>query len=722
MVQTIEDTILCKRDIGTALFQIKKRCSDLDIADGADMLATIESEYQLMCDCFQKGMRDPNGDTIYMSLLKRTYQLYNIVRLASIVKHRSTLGTCKNIAKSINIQDGSVRMFLENFVQESTLVSLRYGCRQSTGQETLYADHQNYMERLFCSILVSGQWSDDTMSAYSQLIVSPTIEPADALLVVSAITLALMIVNDVNKWLTLVYVFENADEETLRQRALLGIALSLPTKESLIFHEVEETMDRLFESEDFRKQLVELQKQLLYCERAEDDSRKFQREILPTFVNKSKNGGSFGTDNIDELIGTDNIDDNVSIIEEKVENIKSMLEQGSDIYFDGFSKMKKFSFFYKLSNWFAPFDINHPDVSAALRGSRAVVAVAHMLEHSPFCDSDKYSFALAVTSVLDKLPNDMSKTIKEGWTMASGHESESESRAFIRRKYIQDFYRFFCLYPGRKDFNDPFEVIGTQDTAPCKRFFFVANRMLLRKYSDEIINLIAFLYEQCRYDLLQLVVRLRHDANVAGAGELLLLAKSYMKEGLYEEAKGLFDVVYSETNSTASLTGVAYSLFMLRRYSEAAIVYEDLLCREPNDSKNILYHALSLVNGGYIEEGMAKIFKLNYDDPDNMDVKRALAWGYLMRANPIQADEIYSMLIDEGTGVVTDILNCAYSKWILSKTEEAVSLFRRYEKKSMEDNGSCSLSDDLNADNEMLEKNGIKDYEKMLIVNLVERN
>ena len=57
--------------------------------------------------------------------------------------------------------------------------------------------------------------------------------------------------------------------------------------------------------------------------------------------------------------------------EERMEKLEAtyrrmmdMQKQGADIYFGGFSQMKRFPFFYDISNWLVPFYIQHPTCSA----------------------------------------------------------------------------------------------------------------------------------------------------------------------------------------------------------------------------------------------------------------------------------------------------------------------------------------------------------------------
>ena len=50
-------------------------------------------------------------------------------------------------------------------------------------------------------------------------------------------------------------------------------------------------------------------------------------------------------------------------MEESFQKMAEMQKQGTDIYFGGFSQMKRFPFFNELSNWFVPFYSHHPAVA-----------------------------------------------------------------------------------------------------------------------------------------------------------------------------------------------------------------------------------------------------------------------------------------------------------------------------------------------------------------------
>ena len=81
----------------------------------------------------------------------------------------------KAIADKISKQEDSILSTLEGYVQDCAMASLYDENEQKAAIRKVNAVHQQYIERLFNFILVSGQWNDDTASFYLSMIQSPTI-------------------------------------------------------------------------------------------------------------------------------------------------------------------------------------------------------------------------------------------------------------------------------------------------------------------------------------------------------------------------------------------------------------------------------------------------------------------------------------------------------------------------------------------------------------------
>lgn len=105
---------------------------------------------------------------------------------------------------------------------------------------------------------------------------------------VTAITLSVINVYCPRKWYTLVQVYLQATaagNTALAQCALVGWVWAMPPV-ALIhrFTEVEAALQALFAHQSLFTELAELQKQMMYCCRADSDTTEIQNNIIPTLM------------------------------------------------------------------------------------------------------------------------------------------------------------------------------------------------------------------------------------------------------------------------------------------------------------------------------------------------------------------------------------------------------------------------------------------------------
>lgn len=725
MKPTIKHTILADRNVDCALQMLSKRMNDLDISQYKIQMELIEADYKLMCDCFKRGINDPKGGDIYDSLLRRTYRLYSNVRLASLVKNRLALAQCKSVVDNNDWQEDSIKTTLEAYVQDVAMASLLEGDEQEISLKKTHAAHQRYIDNLFRAIIVAKQWNDDCAHFYRSLLLSPTIDQYDSLLIVSALTIALECVFDPNKWLTLVEVYNNSNIQELRQRALVGIAITMPDQETQLFPQLKEAISKLCSSESTRKELVELQIQLLYCIRTESDSAEIQRDIMPALIkNNSFRVTRDGIeekddDTMDDILGNDSTERKIEEMEQNINRMREMEKKGSDIYFGGFAHMKRFSFFDQISNWFTPFYMEHPDVTNAVKSDKASM-IEGVISHAPFCDSDKYSFAFALASVYDRLPDAVKEMLTQGSQKLIGSTTENDrnSSPYIRRMYLQNMYRFYNLYQDRNSFTNPFN--NKDNTLSAPQVFFFANKNVSPLMGESRLDVARVLFKWKFYDRVVEVLNIKQSADdhAPNEEELLLLANSYQRMGDVDKAASIFKQM---PQNRMALKGYAYTMFVMRKYQEAADIYSNLLNEAPDDKRMMLYNGLSLVNSGRQKEGMAFLFRLNYECPEDKNVMRALAWGHLSGGKPGEAERIYDLILEQDTTIGADLLNNGYAKWFIGKQGEAVELFKRYKEVFLKDNNK-TIEEDFTTDSYIFGKYNVKDFEIKIMISLVEND
>ncbi len=721
MKTNIKDLILEARNLGEALSRMKKYAADNALAAVEGEIDGIDDDYRLMRDFMMRGLKDPQADDVYCKMLRRAYRCYCMIKVASVVKKRIPFSSAKANARNTDVATDSIRRMLEGFVQEQAMSSLGFATADDGAAKKLYAAHQNYMDGLFDAFLTSDPWEPAYSSAVVSLLVSPTIDPNDAALLVSSLTLAVMNVFDPAKWLALVEIYKTTQSHTVRQRALVGLVLGMPHDDMSLFPEIGRAADWLCSDNGVRHELLELQMQIMYCLDTEADNAVIKKDIMPGLLKNSnlrlgRNGIVDADDDaMHDIFDSGATDREMEEMETSIKKVIDMQKSGIDVYYDGFSQMKRFPFFNRLSNWFCPFYMENPALDGVTRKFGKSKFLDTILSSSPFCDSDKYSFSLAMCSVIDSLPDNIKEIVSNGTAVETGMTAEKlSSPAYVRRSYLQDLYRFFRLNQYKSSFVNPFDEAANGTPA-----FFFANALLGRMAdSEEYTELMVFLAKRRKYELIDRMCG--GNSGCTDVKRMLVMASAKLHLGDTECAYRL----YCKANEASkgdiqAVRGLAQTAYLLGNYADAERYYGILVAEFPANTRMALYLGISQIYNGNVQTAMKTLFKLNYENPDDDDVRRTLAWGYLMEGKPAEAGRIYDKLLESSGKLPADMLNAAYSKWFVRDMEAAVALLRQYVELRAGDGGFDVLHGDFASDRVLLERNLISTSECHIMLDIV---
>lgn len=721
MKDIILHSILTERNLNKAIRLIRNKQAEGVLPKAPSSIEDIENDYSLMCGFLQRGFRDEQADTIYQGLLKKTYKLYTNLRIDHLKTTVRTFVEATSHACNIKDHLDDIKQHLEEYVQDIAILSLGNGINGTTSMHDIYERHQAFMDRTFNGILTSGQWPDDLSAQMKETLLSPTIDARDAGMLISAITLSCISVFDLNKWKTLTTLYTDSTDEHIRQRALVGWILSMPkNSDELAIPEICKTLETIYKIENCRREILELQIQLFYCCNTDADNRIIQNDILPTLIKNNDlhitRSGLIERDDDDalkDILDPETADREIEKLENTFERMRAMQKAGSDIYFGGFSQMKRFTFFYKLSNWFCPYYPQHPQIATAIEKIGTDNPLTKILNDGVFCDSDKYSFVLGLSSIMDKLPANIHEMIGSSMDYTFIQENnDTEHPAYIRRSYLQDLYRFFNLYQNKNDFSNPFVWNAS--------FFFAMEFSKGLSLQEERDKLAIFFFKRNLYnDILSMYanapIPVSRDAK-------FVLAQVYLRTSQLDKAQAIFEEISSSAPSDEyALRGLARIAFAQKRFGHAENLYEKLQSEHKENIKYKLNLAITRLHLKKISEGMDMLYRLYYENPQQKDIRRALAWGCLIYRKASEADKIYDTLISEKDPLPSDYLNAGYAKWILSKITEAVTLFRKYLSESNEtkDNG---IGEEFDNDQQILSDNGIGWAERMIMQDLISKN
>ena len=372
-----------------------------------DKLTEIRNDYQLMADYWRRGFDDPQRPMLYRQLLHRLYQLVVNRDLHERFMESPYLQGVYKRPRIVRTEwaVASIKSDLEAYVSDSVLLELEPQHVQQKKRMELNTRHQQLVNDIFDYILTSHLWKDSLCDAFVDLLLAPTIDVNDQLMIISAISLSLQNAFDINKFKVLTTLYQQSSDNHVRQRALVGWVLAVDSSEAEIFPEVVEIVNTICQDDLNCKELTELQMQLYYCIDTDNDQKTIHDEIMPDLVNGSRiqmsQGGEFDMDedSLEYILHPEALERDMEKMEKSMKRMADMQKQGADIYYSGFRQMKRFPFFQDISNWFAPFMPNHPAIAHSWEKAKGSKMLHYIADVGSFCDSDKYSLVLAFEQV-----------------------------------------------------------------------------------------------------------------------------------------------------------------------------------------------------------------------------------------------------------------------------------------------------------------------------------
>lgn len=686
---------------------------------GHSELEAVKNDYQLMVDYMERGFTDDKRASLYLSLLQRLYRVAADLEISWRCKNVIVYVDAFRISDHLNTSHDFIRSVLESFVSDVAMLSLLPEAERTEKAKDLYDRHQVFINRLFNTLWTSCQWSDDDCAFYAGLMLSPMVDVVDQQLLVSAVTLGAMNQFDINKFKALTTVYQQSTDERVRQRALVGWVLSV-FEGMDIFPEQDEIIRKLCENKDTIRELYTLQIQFFYSQDTEKDNEKLQRDIMPYLVEGSNiTIGRLGIvekeeDSLENILNQDAEDKRMEQMEEKVRKMMEMQKQGSDIYFGGFRQMKRFPFFNDLANWFTPFYIDHP----ALRTTIERIGQPNILEtitnQGNFCESDKYSLAFAMESIINQIPGNIKEMMgSEGAFAPMGTTLDKSNPTYICRAYIQDLYRFFRLYRSSNELINPF-IDNHKSSFVADTFFFVYKSFIGTGLDEYKMRLALYLYKHKNMDKL---VELMSTFHVEDTNYNILMGYINLYFGKPDVAYQIFNMVLQEdTENQWALKGMARAAMDCEDYDTAEHTYSQLLRLEPDNINYAVKRCVTLLKTERYAEAREELFRLDYQYPDNMNVKRVFAWTMLLDKSLDKASQLYDRILSDAP-MAEDYLNSGYCWWAKGNIGQAKNSFQAWI--TMTKGNKDRLLEEIRNDQKVLDLYGITEIDCLLMVNLI---
>ena len=661
------DEALQAGNTGRAIRQMENYLAAWPEQHTAEKLAQVREDYDRMEAYWQQGGEDPQREDLYQRLLQRVYVLYaNVMHY-----HRMKASPYQNSLYT-RVRQGqhdwslaTIRKEMEDFVSNVAMLQLEPDNKRKALSETLYKNHQQQMNQLFEYVLTSRQWSDGVGSQFAEMMTSPTIDTIDQQLLIAAISLSLLNQFDMAKFRMLTEVYRLSQDEAVRQRALVGWALTASDTYRLVYPEQRQLIVDLLRSEDTCQELTELQIQLIYCLDQEDASRTIQKEIMPDLMRNSSemiaNHIETEEERLEEVLHPEVSEERMERMEATMRRMQDMQKEGIDVFYHGFSQIKRYPFFYDISNWLVPFFHQHPDIAQFVSKQEGLHFLSKVFASNAFCNSDKYSFVIALQEVLNQLPQQIREMLQRGEFSAEElGETVEQSPAYERRIYLMDLYRFFRLYPHREELYNPFDR-KNDEMGGCGFF-------LLELLADTPI-------EKSKAQIVRQLKK--HQMNDAATNLLKTFIESNRDMQYYLWIHDYDHALQLNPKHERAMLGKGRQLYDEGRYEEALTWFDQLTAIYPEKTNNQLYVAICLVQLERYEEALKPLFRLNYEQPDNDAVSRVLAWTLTCQGKLEQAVNIYEQLVSREQPDSDDLKNYGYCLWLQGQVGKAVELFRQ---------------------------------------------
>lgn len=696
-------TLLYKGLTAQALEELRKVSAAYPGEGYADRVEALSTEFGYMSDYMLKGYRDDKRGELFADIQRRITALDYDLRVRKTLKENPIL---KVACRDVDASFGSASAVMQ---------------RLESAQDV--REKYDVLSKTFLSLLVSGYWMQKEQKEWAAALLS--MDTAFASLLVSAIGLSAMTNSCKGKVQCLIDVYKAGGDDKLRQRSFVGAVLAASRK-GVDAAEADALFRDIMSVPGAAGDLISLQIQLLASANAEADATEINKNIMPDIVKNqpfrlSKNG--FVEKDEDKDAFDPNADERMmETVKSGVDKMIQMRKNGSDVFFSGFSSMKRFPFFVSVSNWFMPFVNDHPDIAPVMEMLGGSPLVKKVVTNSPFCDSDKYSFILGYGSVYKSMPDEVRKMVENGEVSPLGlGDAEIQSTpAFARLQYLQDMYRFFKLNTLGKVFHNPFvEVTDYRPSVGARRHLSDAARKSLFTcmLRDER------LWVRGKGNLLAPVVRLLASFEDKESYEYQSCkAECSARVEDYEGAKeGYSKCLRLKPNDPVQMRGMARVCYATGEFAKAAFYFDALHTLFPKRKSYVLNYAMAMTMDGMAESVVNDVYRLDYENPGDENVMNTLVWVLLYANKAEQAVTVSTKLLERPDGYATFgvALNAFYAHLAAGQAQKAVDILQKH-CETLDSDGRKAfaerLSDEMKEDDRMLAMYGIGNAEKSVIV------
>lgn len=590
-------------------------------------LNRMRETYGLMVRYLATGAPDPSRADMTATLQRDILAMADRLDFARLVA--DSPGSYYSTARVLSHRGRPLAQLIADYDKAWLMYSAISG--SGSYEPDISRQYEETLQELFRAVMATppGRLSDADVEMLVSRASDPDMDFSLRSQITSALLVGLLEHYDRNRLVALLSIYEQSDEERIQAQALTGIVLGLR------YHSDRPRYDR-----DLALRLQALADDLTLYPRLRDifytllqtqDTKRainyFQTKIMPQMqkinpeeLKKMMEGASAG-DWMDNPEWIEKIEN--SELGKKLRKLNDMQFEGADMMVMAFANLKSFPFFGSPGNWLLPFDSTHSVVRNSIDGG--MDTVMEFLESADMmCDSDKYSFVLAIAAMPSAQREMMTSSLSANFAVIKEQMQASASNETKFRKetvrYLRNLYRLFTL--SSKLFG---EKRGT-----------AADPVAMLEQGFDFMSLPYLGDLLAQQDVLEIAAEFQFSRkNFALAAPLLeeLLksdeadsARLWEKLGYIRETEGNLNGAIDcyrkaeilNPESSWLLRHLGQTLEKAGRHEEAAGFYERLL--NDDDPDTYARYGVALLRLGRNEEARKIFRKLNYDASENQSI------------------------------------------------------------------------------------------------------
>lgn len=682
--------LLDQRRVKEALTQLNALIAETDYWKLKSEAENLQTTYNYMLQYAAQGMEDPEQGKLYRQIVRKAYELTD--QLEFLGKYRKAYGQFADKMRQMH-QPGQHRSYqelcqcLEDFSEDIRLSQLatKDDKQLFEKQQEIRKKHEKNLDELFDRIWTSTFWSEEEISGVRQISESLLVETNDLAVVVSAVTLNLLQLFDPAKFQFLLTVYRQRTESLITQRALTGILLAAYYHEERLsmYPELTAALSMLSELPQAIEQVNKLQTLLLLSRETEKIEKKMREEIIPQML---KTQHLINPDmKIEDIEDLEEFNPewkkSLDMANEKIRELGELQMEGADTYMGTFAQLKTFPFFQQAAHWFYPFSTQISEVASILPSGndKGNNLIRHLLELPMFCNSDRYSFCFTFMTIPQVQQNIVTSQLaeqdlhlNESIEQLVNENRKGEKTDITAKLYLQDLYRFFKLWPFRKEqhdiFTDDLALWKCKPLAPLnhttENLSDTANQLFSKGYWQEAADLFRDLGEKTP-DNPEVMQKL---------GFSLLKLKKYPRAAQAFQQADLL-----KPDHVWTLRHLAQCYKHMHDYPKALEYFEKVKEIQPDNLNLLLQIGQCLATQRMYDQALTYFFKVEYLDKTPVNAHRAIGWCYFMTGKYEEALRFYQKLLQTDDAQASDWLNAGHVYLAQKNIPKALEHYRQAE-------------------------------------------